>query len=112
MERFTERELCDGKVVFSKCQENKCSDKCAYCEVPEEAMRKLKKYEDMEENGSFLYLPCDIGTVVYGVYEGAWEYKIDDHKITLEDISSIGETVFLTKEEAMLKIRELNDNIG
>ena len=36
--------------------------------------------------------------------EGAWE--IEEHKIRLEDLGHIGETVFLTREEAEAAILE------
>lgn len=49
MDRLTERKMYNGKVCFTKCAETECLDKCAYCEVPKEAMNKLKEYEDLEE---------------------------------------------------------------
>ena len=72
---------------------------------------KLKEYEDLEEQGKLLKLPCEIGHVVYRIYqfwgEGAWE--IAEHEIRLEDLDNIGKTVFLTRREAENAIKELTN---
>ena len=69
---------------------------------------RLGYYEDLLETGKMVMLPCDIGSKVYMIYrfldEGAWE--IEEHKIRLEDLGHIGETVFLTREEAEAAILE------
>lgn len=65
MERLTERELYNGKVCFTKCEKMECKDKCSCCDVPKEVIKKLKKYEDLEEQGLLLKLPCSIGSDVY-----------------------------------------------
>lgn len=73
------------------------------------AAHKLEEYEDLEEQGKLLKLPCEIGHKVYMIYqffgEGAWE--IEEHKIRLEDLDKIGKTVFLTREEAEIALKEL-----
>lgn len=69
---------------------------------------RLGFYEDLLETGKMIMLPCDIGSTVYMIYrfldEGAWE--IEEHKIRLEDLEHIGETVFLTREEAEAAISD------
>ena len=80
-----------------------------------EVINKLAEYEDLEEQGLLLRLPCAIGGIVWG-----WKYptRIDEEDgstWTICDIrraevipktfnmfmlDKIGETVFLTKEEA------------
>ena len=74
--------------------------------------KALKEYEDLKEQGKILKLPCEIGERVYKIYrfldEGAWE--IDEHKIKLEDLAVIGETVFLSREEAEAKIKDLENS--
>lgn len=69
---------------------------------------RLGAYEDLEEDGKLIKLPCEIGHRVYEIYrfldEGAWE--IEEHKIRLEDLDKIGKTVFLTREEAETAISE------
>ena len=74
---------------------------------------RLKRYEDLQEQGRLLELPCDIGQRVYEIYqfmgEGAWE--IDEHKIRLEDLENIGKTVFLTKEAAEAALKEIKSGL-
>lgn len=57
-----------------------------------------------------LKLPCAVGSTVYKIYrflgEGAWE--IEEHKIRIEDLQLIGETVFLTREEAEAVLKNMN----
>lgn len=69
---------------------------------------RLGAYEDLEEDGKLIKLPCAIGHRVYEIYrfldEGAWE--IEEHKIRLEDLEKIGISVFLTREEAEAAISE------
>lgn len=73
------------------------------------AVDKLAEYEDLEEQGKLLKLPCKIGQRVYMIYqfcgEGAWE--IEEHKIKLEDLENIGKTVFLTRQEAEQALAEM-----
>lgn len=72
---------------------------CPYCGV---------KLEDLDNTRKTVTLPCDIGSTVYMIYrfldEGAWE--IEEHKIRLEDLENIGETVFLTREDAEAAISD------
>ena len=85
---------------------------------------KLKEYEDLEEQGLLLRLPCKIGTKVYNitwwddvqekvVVKGKTYYRtIHKHKVSKStfgytDIEEIGKTVFLTKSEAEAKLKEL-----
>ena len=69
---------------------------------------RLGFYEDLADAGKLAILPCGIGSMVYMIYrfldEGAWD--IEEHKIRLEDLEHIGETVFLTREEAEADISE------
>lgn len=78
----------------------------------EKLAKKLKTYEDAEDKGTLLRLPCKVGEKVYEPYrffgEGAWE--IDEHYIKLEDLPKIGKTVFLTREEAEMAIERNNAN--
>lgn len=54
MERLTEHELYNGKVVLKKCKNKECPDKCAYCDVPKEAMLRLKELEDVIESNNII----------------------------------------------------------
>lgn len=74
-----------------------------------EAVDKLAEYEDLEEQGKLMKLPCEIGHRVYMIYqfcrEGTWE--IEEHKIKLEDLDKIGKTVFLTRPDAEQALAEM-----
>ena len=120
MERLTRRELADvnGKqIVLCDSKEEDCNDSCLYrrCKWNEKALRKLKEYEDAEEQGLLLRLPCKVGdtlwwTNAYGdlcsseVNSMFIEHGIDG--IEIETLicnineKEIGKTVFLAKEEA------------
>ena len=85
---------------------------------------KLKEYEDLEEQGRLVKLPCKIGTKVYDttwwgdvqeevIVAGKTYYRTDRRHIVSEstfdyfDIEEFGKTVFLTREEAEAKLKEL-----
>ena len=98
-------------------------------------LTKLGQYEDLEEQGLFLKLPCKVGDIIYvngvlGVGESE-EYKVirvyyqsnslmkrsefyveallvsdPRNSIGFYD-KEIGKTVFLTKEEAEAKLKEM-----
>lgn len=85
---------------------------------------KLKEYEDLEEQGRLIKLPCKIGTEVYNttwwddvqekiVVKGKTYYRtVRKHKVTKStfsyfDIGEFGKTVFLTQAEAEEKLKEL-----
>lgn len=88
-------------------------------------LQKLADYEDLEEQGFLLRLPCKLGDTIYSI---ANDGKIYPVKATREvrivngvlhiicescrysDLVSyddIGKTVFLTKSEAEAKLKEL-----
>jgi len=89
---------------------------------------RLKEYEDAEEQGLLLHLPCEIGTRVWIVgkrfshretvhvgYDHMGEivekrdvYRshVSEGKFKLENIKDVGKTIFLTREEAEAKMAE------
>ena len=100
------------------------------------ALNKLAEYEDLEEKGLMLRLPCKVGNTLYRVYKkptkctAYGEYKDDyacqgcekecdssyvwaiyKYKADIKTIvclsDEIGKTVFLTKAEAEDKLKEL-----
>ena len=73
MERLTERELCGGTTVFPQCLG--CFGDCVSCEHQDNANEKLKRYEDLEEQGLLLRLPCKVGDTLYVVGTKCLEYK-------------------------------------
>lgn len=91
-----------------------------------DAMQKLAKYEDLEEQGLLLKLPCKVGDTVYilagrfgtfyeedicdGFYigrDGILQVKVQNHKGNHGTYGVVGKTVFLTKAEAEKALAEL-----
>ena len=139
MERLTKNNG-NGDYYYPKCFE-KCdglgaSSKCDNCEITKEACKKLGRYEDLEEQGGLIKLPCMVGDIVwdndYGrpyAYTitafsfGECEGYIDEPVATKEVVfyytnsngsitgsfaeSEIGKSVFLSKSEAEAKLKEL-----
>lgn len=85
-------------------------------------LRKLAEYEDLEEQGLLLRLPCPIGTTVYNTtcwddvtekrevdgktfYRIVHKHKVSKSTFSLGDIYNFGKTVFLTKAEAEQKLK-------
>ena len=105
MGRLTRRAETDGvKAVWYGNREVFLEGEAGYAEAD-----KLAHYEDLEEQGLLLELPCKVGDTVYEHYRMTTldEWEIDEHKITLEDLNKIGRTVFLTRKEAKAKLAEL-----
>lgn len=88
-------------------------------------LQELKEYRDLEEQGLLLKLPCKVGDTLYFVSRNKIIEELIVLKITYQDkfiitfrdesndignVSEkyIGKTVFLTKEEAEEKLKELN----
>lgn len=109
---------------FEKCNGLGASSKCDNCEIMTSVCEKLGKYEDLEEQGRIIKLPCKIGTEVYNTtwwddvqekvvvkgktyYRTVHKYKITKSKFSYFEIGEFGKTVFLTKEEAEAKLKEL-----
>ena len=91
-------------------------------------LNRLAEYEDLEEQGLLLRLPVPIGTTVYEfeplnktvkeytartivkytVYDDSiWFNFADGYMKNIEDF---GETVFLTREEAEQKLKEMESD--
>lgn len=80
----------------------------------EKLLTKLGEYEDLEEQGLLLRLPCPVGTKVYALvdeceemYEPSSTYTvIYEEPFALYMIEGIGKDVFLTREEAEAALAE------
>lgn len=90
---------------------------------------KIKNYEDLEEQGKLLKLPCAVGDTVYYLdrfcsgtsldcprrpCEPCQYYKLEiyEGKFKLNDINDFGKTVFLTRESAEAALKELERGKG
>ena len=116
MERLTKR-LNDGKELCIDVCGEKCVDGytwCPKCKPFTDVMKKLAEYEDAEEQGLLLRLPCKVGETVYVLTPKKNDYIETDVKrmvvydndidivtcICVRSIKEIGKTVFLSREEA------------
>ena len=125
MSRLTERldgdGLCYGKID--------CEDNCSYCDRFLKVLDKLAYYEDKQEQGLLIELPCKVGDTIYlpwryngqigianlkvtkivivtGVMRVFTDFTTDDEGFFekfnggMFDFSDFGEIVFLTRSEA------------
>lgn len=98
-------------------------------------LRKLAKYEDLEEQGLMLRLPCKIGDTIYEVSYENREFVIKEHIVkefiyrayrfprieiycenengflACNNIGKLDECLFLTQAEAEQKLKEMEDKI-
>lgn len=131
MSRLTKYEIEGVNIAelgYTPCKDYCKSHDCWDCAI-QRVMDKLAHYEDLEEQGRLIELPCKVGDTVYVLVEmnengkytrikadfiesiyqnpdGEWiiSFRYIWHDTELFDI---GQTVFLTKEEAEAKIEEL-----
>lgn len=103
MERLTES---NPSWIDDELWERACEPDC---EEIDAVYRKLKDYEDLEEQGRLIKLPCKVGTDIYYILgiPNETPCTIDSCVFELSDIHEIGKTLFLTREEAEAKLKEL-----
>lgn len=79
---------------------------------------RLKAYEDAEEQGVLLRLPCKVGDKVYCIRSsldfenGKIQREVIVVKFGLEMLCDIGYAVFLTKEEAEQALERMEKENG
>ena len=97
-------------------------DGCRNCYI-QQVFKKLADYEDLEEQGLLVRLPCPIGTTVWDIYgtgirknvvsgieygkDGRWFLWANED----EWLGELNVVVFLTREEAENKLEELKNEI-
>ena len=72
---------------------------------------KLKEYENLEEQGRLISLPCKVGDTVYHVVQGRIvEVSNVDLFFLLLSVAEnrFNNSVFLTQEEAEQKLKEMD----
>ena len=121
MDRLTNSiDDCQLHCDFGKSNEcffqdkSKCYEKNIY--------EKLREYEDLEEQGLLLRLPCKVGTKVYAINRIIDYGKVGDEAIYCYSIIErefqiymmmdygklvFGRNVFFTKAEAEQKLKEM-----
>ena len=76
-------------------------------------VEKLADYEDLEEQGLLLRLPCKVGTPIYYIGSNInrdtneWEFFVQEYGFESYMIDELGEKYFLTKAEAEKKLAEM-----
>lgn len=144
MERLTYR--TELGVSIDKNEDCPTCSICWDCDIPprkcvyiSDALKKLADYEDLEEQGRLIKLPCKVGDMLYypdkefniiipmrlteivikfnGLDTSSCQYdccSFDECGDAYEDYEfddeDIGETVFLAKSEAEAKLKELRGN--
>lgn len=145
MERLTKREY--GEITYSKNRDIMCGSFCNSCSVGtgncntvKAMVEKLAEYEDLEEQGRLLRLPCKKGDIVWelckcddGVFRifpmevkvfipygelryasrsySMWNiYAESDYTKMYKSFYDIGTSLFLTQEEAEAKLAEMEES--
>ena len=101
-------------------------DGCKNCYI-QQVFKKLADYEDLEEQGLLVRLPCKVGDIMFRINKGAknpiieltvTQINITRRSYNLEVIdrdcgelmcfkNDIGKIIFLTREEAEKKLEEM-----
>ena len=101
-------------------------DGCRNCYI-QQVFKKLAEYEDLEEQGLLVRLPCNVGDDLYCIVNGevkklkVHSFGVPDFEITdiefkyvdgfkiVRFVGEVGKTVFLTREEAEKKLEEMKN---
>ena len=138
MERLTKWE--DDNITYNERRSIMCSSYCdncsqgaGNCKTVKNMIKKLATYEDLEEQGLLVRLPCKVGDTVYVPTRNF----VSELRITLVSVDTnememyfswllnsgiypnldgfhgykLGKTVFLTREEAEKKLEKLKNEI-
>lgn len=141
MERLTNRKYrensCAGVTIPYSTYCIGCITSGCNCGIVEDMVKKLADYENLEEQGRLIKLPCKVGDAVYCIFNRytkctfsneefdeyscqGCEYECDSKKENyvqdmraysldwiVTNLKNFGKTVFLTKSEAEAKLKEL-----
>ena len=108
---FCDIAMCKETPGGTFCEDGACSQRKVW--------ERLKEYEDMEEQGRLVVMPCKVGDTVYRLQryfnDATLKSEVKIKRCTIESINldsmctndmvflsfeNIGKTVFLTREEA------------
>ena len=108
MEKLTYRFVTNDKAYLKHGLDEKWRKLPRY-EVIDSAIQKLAEYEELEEQGILLQLPCPIGTDVYYIFgiPGKTPCVIESTKFDLMDIKRIGVNMWITPEEAEAALEKM-----
>lgn len=121
--RLTARDEKAGTAYYPQCFEEPCLGMGATkkdCSLMWKVAERLVKYEDLEEQGRLIKLPCAVGDTVYEVLEESVplpyfyiaEYEVQDVsakavKYGDDWVSYNYSNLFFTKEETKKKLEEM-----
>ena len=108
MERLTKSGTISGKDINELLDESNENQMCKT-----KAYYKLQEYEDLEEQGRLIKLPCKVGDTVYHVVQGRIvEVSNVDLFFLLLSVAEnrFNNSVFLTKSEAEQKLKEMESD--
>lgn len=135
-ERLTKREK-NGLAYFPMCFTPPCNGegcKDENCIFISDVCERLAEYEDLEEQGRLLRLPCKVGDTIYEVSYENRKYIICEHIVNqfvyisyrkprieiycegengflLSDITGqLDDDLFLNREEAEAKLKEMEES--
>ena len=124
--------VCDVKYLETAVMGNGIKEYWEHKQVAE-YLRKFKDYEDLEEQGRLIKLPCKVGDKIFLDFAGFGkdvdkftvkdfhldcfkngettlfcDYESSDRTLSGQiDVMEFGKTVFITKSEAEAKLKEL-----
>lgn len=116
MERLTEKDqYSQGYKIQAKNLNSHCVAKDAkgYITYYGQHIDKLAEYENLEEQGRLIKLPCKVGDTVYHVVQGRIvEVSNVDLFFLLLSVAEnrFNNSVFLTKSEAEQKLKEMESD--
>lgn len=132
MERLTKREISgitynNSPGFICSCYCDNCSKGTGDCDRLKAMVNRLAKFEDLEEQGLLVRLPCKIGDDLYCIVNGevkklkVHSFGVQDFEITgiefkyvdgfkiVRFVGEVGKTVFSTREEAEKKLEEMKN---
>ena len=117
-ERLSDKNPCiNCKVDRQIGNPNRWEYECDSCDKPidwkNDCVKKLAEYENAEEEGRLVVLPCKVGDAVYKIIYQRDNFDDQPYSIITtvnfkyEMIDQIGKTVFLTREEAEKALKRM-----
>lgn len=120
MERLTREDWKNPEsMMWKKVDDLECSERVK--KSIKDVLEKLAKYEDLEEQGKMQKLPVAVGQSVWKIKnEKIQEWVVSTirleesgvsfcNAVYICDISDLGKTAFLTREEAESALMELKE---
>ena len=122
MSRLTKWFAKDDDYGHNSCYRGCESCNGVLCHLAMDMIKKLAHYEDIEEQGRLITLPCSVGDTVYWISEsdaclfcnGPCYERCEEGALKIKEIpfkphmlNEIGEIIFLTKEAAEAKLAEM-----